>query len=137
MNKNGADRRRVKAALASCVSHLYAALGEAKARCQLLPGVDVWVVTLLEDLLQLRYLVRCKGHPRLPLSSGFSCKRVTITVVPPPSAYCISALWLQRNSPAQTLLPFGDSSPFCAFSTRIIKYVDKLRAMHFISLVYE
>lgn len=52
---------------------LYAALGETQVRGQLLPAVDVWVVTLLEDLLQLRHLVRRESHPCLPLLPGFAC----------------------------------------------------------------
>lgn len=105
---------------ASSISHLYATLSEAKVRRQLLPGVNVWVVTLLEDLLQLRHLVWCEGHPRLPLFSGFSCKQVTITAVPPPSAHCNITLWFQSYSPAQTSLALGASSPICASSARII-----------------
>lgn len=119
--------------LTSVASHLYAALSETQVRGQLLPGVDVWIVTLLEDLLQLRHLVRRESHPRLPLLPGFACKQVTITVGTLPDQLLVNS-WSHSNSPAQLLPAFGDSSLICAFSAKTIgNRVDKLRTLHFIS----
>lgn len=56
------------------MSHLYSALSEVQARGQLVSGVDVWVVTLLEDFLHLLHLEWCESDPCLPLFP-LTCKQ--------------------------------------------------------------
>lgn len=45
---------------------------------QLIPGFNVWVVSLLEDLLQLLHLERRERDPRLPLFPYFVCDGVIV-----------------------------------------------------------
>lgn len=47
--------------------YLHPGFGQVRAQCQLLPGVDIRVMGLLENLLQLLQLERAEGRPVPPL----------------------------------------------------------------------
>lgn len=83
------------------VSHLHSCLGEPYFASQLLPGEDVWVVSLVKDCLQLLELLEGECRPVPPLlppqeglvvhvrgvAEGGVCKQVR-SVLLPTSYFC-------------------------------------------------
>lgn len=58
--------------------YLHTGFSQVSPQCQLLPGVNIGIVCLLENLLQLFQLVACKGCAVAPLLALVAFAAITL-----------------------------------------------------------